>query len=77
MSNIKVLRVFKNPIFDIFLNEGWTQWSRILIRKDKMIHIDGEHFKNKEFSDVVFKQVKDYIKNEPHLIAAKKKLGKG
>lgn len=78
MNTIKVLRVFKNPIFDVFLGDGWNNWSRVLIRKDKMIHLDGNRFtfKSKEFSDFVLKQIKEYLKHEPELIAAKKKLGK-
>jgi hypothetical protein len=42
-TNLKVLRVKKFPLYDVFQGEGWEQWSRILMKGSKAILIAGEH----------------------------------
>lgn len=38
---MKVLRVKKFPLFDIFLGLGWKNWTRVQVEKDKSMKIVG------------------------------------
>jgi len=42
-TNIKVLRVKKFPLYDLFQGEGWENWSRVLIKGNKAILVAGAH----------------------------------
>lgn len=39
ISNMKILQVKKFPIYDIFIGNGWLNWTRILIDKSKKVTI--------------------------------------
>jgi hypothetical protein len=45
---MKILQVKKFPIFDIFTGEGWENWSRYLIKKNKIIYIAGIKLSDKQ-----------------------------
>ena len=42
-TDLKVLRVKKFPLYDVFQGEGWEKWSRILLKGTKAVLIAGEH----------------------------------
>lgn len=43
MENLKILRVKKFPLYDVFQGEGWDGWTRILIKGTKAILVAGQH----------------------------------
>jgi hypothetical protein len=38
---MKVLRVKKFPLFDIFFGEGWENWTRVQVNKDRSMKVVG------------------------------------
>jgi hypothetical protein len=38
---MKILQVKKSPIYDIFMGEGWHNWSRIILQKEGLKIIGG------------------------------------
>ena len=40
-EHIVVLQVKKYPIFDVFTGEGWENWTRIMLKNNKIIHVAG------------------------------------
>jgi len=38
---MKVLRVKKFPIFDVFFGEGWEDWTRVLLKGTHLIYLGG------------------------------------
>lgn len=59
---MKILQVKKFPIYDVFLDEGWTNWSRYLFKKGKLIHLDGAKLASKS----ILNQIAKDITNEPN-----------
>lgn len=43
MEDLKILRVKKFPLYDVFQGEGWDGWTRILLKGNKAILIAGAH----------------------------------
>ena len=39
---MKILRIKKLPIFDVFVGEGWYNWSRIIYQHKSIKLLDGE-----------------------------------
>ena len=39
---MKILQVKRLPIYDIFLEDGWNHWTRVLLKKDHLIHLNGD-----------------------------------
>ena len=50
---MKILQVKKLPIFDIFLSEGWTHWTRVLLKKDHLIHLAGDRLNGTMIRDAL------------------------
>jgi hypothetical protein len=42
-TDLKVLRVKKFPLYDVFQGEGWENWSRVLMKGTKAVLIAGSH----------------------------------
>ena len=38
---MKVLQVKKTPIYDVFIGEGWYNWTRVLLRNDVVKVLSG------------------------------------
>ncbi len=45
---MKILKVKTHPLFDVFLGDGWLNWSRYLIKKGKLIYIGGTKLVDKQ-----------------------------
>jgi hypothetical protein len=39
---MKILRVKKTPLFDVFVDEGWYNWSRVVLSGNSLKVIGGE-----------------------------------
>lgn len=59
---MKILQVKKFPIYDVFLDEGWTNWSRYLLKKGKLIYISGV----KILDRAILTSIATEIKNATH-----------
>lgn len=59
---LKILQVKKFPIWDIFVEDGWLNWSRYLFKKDKLIYLAG----NKLVSKSLLQQITKHIKDASH-----------
>lgn len=45
---MKILRVKKFPLFDVFTGEGWDHWSRVVKQGDNVKVIAGEQLNSTE-----------------------------
>lgn len=52
-ANIKLLFGKRHAFIDVFVGEGWENWTRVKIEKDIMHHIKGRHL-TKEEANYVF-----------------------
>jgi hypothetical protein len=52
---MKVLQVKRFPIYDIFQDEGWSNWTRIRVVQGRILHVAGEHIPIKELYSIMEK----------------------
>lgn len=45
---IKILAGKRNQFFDIFVGEGWENWTRVQIKGDVLTHVKGRHLTQQE-----------------------------
>lgn len=47
----------QGALFDLFFDEGWTDWTRVLVRPDKLHIVGGMRFRDKELLDGIHQQL--------------------
>ena len=55
---MKILLGKRNAFIDVFVGEGWENWSRVKLDKDILHHQKGRHLSQQEAKEV-FKHVRD------------------
>lgn len=55
---MKILQVKKFPIYDVFDGDGWTNWSRYLFKKGKLIYLSGLKLTSKSILNQIANQIK-------------------
>jgi len=55
---MKILQVKRLPIYDIFLDDGWNHWTRVLLKKDHLIHLNGDRLNGTTTRDALQQLVK-------------------
>jgi len=61
---MKILQLKKFPIFDVFLNDGWLEWSRYLFKKSKLIHLAGNKISNKQTLHELNKEIASHAESK-------------
>lgn len=54
---MKILFGKRKAFIDIFVGDGWENWTRVQIQKDVLHHVKGRHLTAKE-ADYVFNYAK-------------------
>ena len=55
--NIKILVGKRNNFIDVFIDDGWDNWSRVKLDKKVLHHIKGRHLTQEE-ANYVFNHTK-------------------
>lgn len=49
---LKILAGKRNQFFDVFYGEGWYDWSRYIVRNNKLVHVGGRTLNKQELKEV-------------------------
>lgn len=49
---LKILAGKRNQFFDVFHGDGWEDWSRYIVRNNKLIHVGGRVLSKPEMKEV-------------------------
>lgn len=52
---MKVLRVKKTSIYDVFIGNGWEHHSRILYKESKIVYLNGIHLRQDQILTLLVK----------------------
>jgi hypothetical protein len=52
MSAFRLYRFKHSPLVDVFTGEGWLNWSRYLVKKDRLIFIAGQKLDRPLFNEL-------------------------